>query len=196
MHFDGTHFKSCHNGRVIQNTPSWLHDHLIDWMWHALNQYDANTFHCFCMTVTIVEAYHHRFPTFLIEPYFHHLGFTMPNRFELESYQDLFQIPEFRDCCEIFFRAGWNPFLHQLQGFDEEISLLFTMGFDGREARVGHLVFLVTEESISHGTKLPWEGERWHKHWFVPRASHNFALKPECCHVSGSKGYHHSWIKP
>ena len=70
------------------------------------------------------------------------------------------------------------------------------MGFDGREERVGHLVFSVTEESISHATKLPREGERWHKHWFVLRASHNFALKPECHHVSGNKGYHHSWIKP
>ena len=70
------------------------------------------------------------------------------------------------------------------------------MGFDGREARVDHLVFLIIEESISCATKLPWEGECWHKHWFILRASHNFTLKTECHHVSGSKGYHHSWIKP
>ena len=69
------------------------------------------------------------------------------------------------------------------------------MGFDGRESRVSHLVSQVTEESIAQDTKLPWEGEHWHKHWFIPRASHNFALKPECHHLSRSKGYHHSWIK-
>ena len=69
------------------------------------------------------------------------------------------------------------------------------MGFDGREERVDHLVFQVTEELIARATKLPREGERWHRHWFVPRASHNFTLKPKCRHVSGSKGYHHSWIK-
>ena len=62
---------------------------------------------------------------------------------------------EFRECREVFFHAGWNPFLHSLQGYDEDISLLFTMGFDGRMARVGHLYFQVTEESIAHATKLP-----------------------------------------
>ena len=76
---------------------------------------------------------------------------------------------EFRaECREVFFRAGWKPFLHSLQGYDEESSLLFTMGFDGRTNRVGHLYFQVTEESISRATKLPREGERWHKHWFIP----------------------------
>ena len=118
-------------------------------MWHVLNQYDANPFRFFCMTVTTIEAYCHLFPTFLIEPCFHHLSFTMPNRFQPESYQDLFQIPKFKDCREIFFCIGWSPFLHQPQGFDEEISLLFAMGFDGREARVGHLVFHVIEDSIA-----------------------------------------------
>ena len=79
----------------------------------------------------------------------------MSNRFELESYQDLFQMTEFRECMEVFFQAGWNPFLHSLQGYNEEISLLFAMGFDGRMARVGHLSFQVIEESISRATKLP-----------------------------------------
>ena len=87
-------------------------------------------------------------------------------------------------------------FLHLLQGYDEEISLLFVMGFYGKKARVGHLVFLATEESITCATKLTREGDRWHKHWFVPRASNNFALKPEFQHVTGRKGFHREWIKP
>ena len=69
------------------------------------------------------------------------------------------------------------------------------MGFNGRKDRVGHLYFQVTEESISLATKLPWEGERWHKHWLVTRASHNFSLKPKFRYVTRAKGYHHSWIK-
>ena len=120
----------------------------------------------------------------------------MPNRFEPESYQDLFQFPEFKECQEVFFHVGWNPFLHLLQGYDEEISLLFAMGFNGKKAMVGHLVFPITEESITITTKLPREGDQWHKHWFVPRASHNFALKPEFRHVAGRNGFHRSWIKP
>ena len=103
---------------------------------------------------------------------------------------------EFRECQEVFFHASWNTFLHLLQGYDEEISLIFEMGFDGRMDRVGHISFQVTEESIARTTKLPREGKQWNKHWFVPRASHKFSLKPEFQHVTSVKGYHHSWINP
>ena len=65
----------------------------------------------------------------------------MPNRLNPENYQDLFQMPNFRECREIFFQAVWNPFLHLLQGYDEEILLLSVMGFDGKLAMVGHLIF-------------------------------------------------------
>ena len=82
-----------------------------------------------------------------------------------------------------------------MQGYDEDISLLFTMGFDGSMARVGHLSFQFTEELISHATNIPQEGEWWHKHWFVPQASHNFSLNPKFWYVTRAKGYHHSWIK-
>ena len=122
--------------------------------------------------------------------------FIMPNRFEPKSYQDLFQMTEFRECRELFFWASWNPFLHSLQGYDEEISFLFAMGFNGRTATTGHLSFQVTKESIAHPTKIPREGERWHKHWFIPWASHNFSLKLEFWYFTGIKGYHHSCIKP
>ena len=119
----------------------------------------------------------------------------MLNRFKPESYQDLFQMTEFRECREMFFRTKRNPFLHSLQGYYEENSFLFPMEFDGKTTRVGHLSFQVTEESISRATKLSREGERWHKHWLVPWASHNFSLKRKFHHVTGVKGYYHSWIK-
>ena len=120
----------------------------------------------------------------------------MPKHFETESYQDLFQFPKFKECREVFFHTSWNSFLHLLQGYNEEISLLFAMGFDGKKGRVVHLVFPITEESIMCTTKLPREGDRWHKHWFVSRESHKFSLKPEFRHVTGVKGFHRGWIKP
>ena len=68
------------------------------------------------------------------------------------------------------------------------------MGFNGNKARVGHLIFPVTEESIALVTKIPRKGIQCHKHWFLPGKSHNFALKLEYQHVIGFKGFHHNWI--
>ena len=101
----------------------------------------------------------------------------MPNHLEPENYQDMFHILKFQVCQDIFFQAGWNPFLHLLQGYDEEISLLFAEGFDGKMSRVGYLLFPVTEETIAVATKHPREGTRWHKHLFLPQSSYQFALK-------------------
>ena len=114
----------------------------------------------------------------------------MLNCLELERYQDLFWIPKFQECQEIFFRAGWNPFLHLLQGYDEDILLLFVKGFDGKMARVGYLTFMVTEETITVATKLPTEGTHWHKHLFLPQSSHDFALRMYFQHAAGTRGFH------
>ena len=92
----------------------------------------------------------------------------MPNRLKPERYQDLFRTPEFQESWEILFRAGWNPFLHLLQGYDKEILLLFARGFDGKMERDGYLTFLVTEETIVVANKIPREGTCWHKHLFLP----------------------------
>jgi hypothetical protein len=119
----------------------------------------------------------------------------MPKRYEPSSYADLFSIPEFTQCREVFLRAGWGPFLACLQGHDDGFSLQFTLRFDGRMARVGSLAFLVSEESISSATKLPRVGDRWFKHHQLPRPSYNRVFKPEFQNVSGAKGYSKEWIK-
>jgi hypothetical protein len=55
---------------------------------------------------------------------------TMPRRYEPSSYADLFSIPEFAQCREVFLRVGWGPFLSSLQGHDDNISMQFAIGFD------------------------------------------------------------------
>ena len=62
-------------------------------------------------------------------------------------------------------------------------------------ARVSHLLFPVTKETIAVATKLPREGARWHKHLFIPWSTYDFDLKPSYQHVAGAKGFHREWIK-
>jgi hypothetical protein len=69
---------------------------------------------------------------------------TMPKRYEPSSYVDLFSIPEFAQCREVFLRVGWGPFLSSLQGHDDGLSMQFVVGFDGKIAHVGSLNFAVT----------------------------------------------------
>jgi hypothetical protein len=121
---------------------------------------------------------------------------TMPRRYEPSSYADLFSIPEFAQCREVFLRAGWGPFLSSLQGHDDGLSMQFAVGFDGKTTHVGSLIFEVTEESISAATKLPRMGDRWFKNHQLSRSSYNRVFKPEFESISGEKGYAKEWIKP
>ena len=45
-------------------------------------------------------------------------------------------------------------------------------------------------------TKLPRKGACWHKHLFLLRMTHKFALKAKYQHIAGTKGFHREWIKP
>ena len=93
----------------------------------------------------------------------------MPKRYEPSSYENLFAIPEFAQCREVFLHAGWGPFLSSLQGHDDSLSMQFVVGFDGRITRVGSLNFAVTEESIVDATKLPRMGDRCFKNHQLSR---------------------------
>jgi hypothetical protein len=84
---------------------------------------------------------------------------TMPKWYESSSYADLFSIPEFAQCREVFLRAGWGSFLAHLQGHDDDIFLCNSPSDLMERWRVGSLTFVVSEESISSATKLPRVGD-------------------------------------
>jgi hypothetical protein len=52
-----------------------------------------------------------------------------PNGMSPSSYADLFAIPEFAQCREVFLHAGWGSFLSHLQGHDDGISMQFSLRF-------------------------------------------------------------------
>jgi hypothetical protein len=119
----------------------------------------------------------------------------MPKRYEPSSYADLFSIPEFSQCRGVFLRTGWGPFVSHLQGYDDGISMQFSLSFDGKTARMGPLTFRVSEESIFAATKLPRVGDRWFKNHQLLRSSYKRFFKPEFQNILGAKGYSKEWIK-
>jgi hypothetical protein len=119
----------------------------------------------------------------------------MPRRYEPSSYADLFAIPEFSQCIEVFLCAGWGPFLSSLQGHDDGLSMQFVVGFYGKKTHVGSLTFEVTEESIAVAKKLPRMGDRWFRNHQLSRSSYNKVFKPKFKSISREKGYAKEWIK-
>ena len=72
----------------------------------------------------------------------------------LEAYPQMAQI--FRD-------AGWFEFLTTFQGYDEHVSMEFSLNFDGHEVEIGKMLMLVTEKTIFKSCRLMVGGERWWK---------------------------------
>jgi hypothetical protein len=44
------------------------------------------------------------------------------NRHELETYDDLETLPEYKATKEILKRAGWEPFLRKFNGYNDAIT--------------------------------------------------------------------------
>jgi hypothetical protein len=89
-------------------------------------------------------------------------------------------------CREVFF--GWGPFMSSLQGHDDDLSMQFVVGFDGKTTHVGSLTFEVTKESIVTATKLPRMGDRWFKNHQLSRSSYNRVFKPKLRAFQEQKG--------
>ena len=69
------------------------------------------------------------------------------------------------------------------------MSLQFSKTFDGDRAQVGDVMLTVSEQSISHATGLPKEGERWFKKGKLNRDQINRLLKLEFHLVKLGKGF-------
>ena len=58
----------------------------------------------------------------------------------LEAYPQMAQI--FRD-------TGWFEFLTTFQGYDEQVSMEFSLNFDGHEVEIGKMLMMVIENTIA-----------------------------------------------
>jgi hypothetical protein len=93
----------------------------------------------FCIKTEHHVLYHSSSTLFFLSLIF--FSISMLNHHEPSSYDELLAIPEFESYREVFLRVGWGQFLASLQGHDDDVSLQFSLGFDGKFSRVGSLVF-------------------------------------------------------
>lgn len=111
------------------------------------------------------------------------------DRHEPSTRQVLENISSFQGSRELFVVHGWFQFFNRFSGYDDEVSLQFSKTFDGDRSQVGAIVLTVSEQSISHATGLPMEGERWFKKGKLNRDQINRLLKPEFHLVKLGKGF-------
>lgn len=86
-------------------------------------------------------------------------------------------------------------FFAKFQGFDDEVTLQFAKGFDGKVVRTGDLIMAVNKKTISRVTILFLEGEKQFKNKPIDKNLIVQFLKPKHHNVDWEKGVRHSWIK-
>jgi hypothetical protein len=62
-------------------------------------------------------------------------------RIELEGAEILESYPQM---AQIFRDAGWFEFLTTFQGYEERVSMKFSLNFDGHEVEIDKMLMLVT----------------------------------------------------
>jgi hypothetical protein len=118
------------------------------------------------------------------------------NRHEPETYADLEALPEYEATRDIFKQAGWEPFLKKFDGYNDAITLQFSLHFEGGFAKVGELEFEVTEKFVSEAIQLPTTGQRWTKGQPVDKQLCTQLLKPQYRETQWSEGTSRSWLEP
>jgi hypothetical protein len=103
----------------------------------------------------------------------------------LEAYSQMAQ--RFKD-------VGWFEFLTTFQGYDEQVSMEFALNFDGHEVKIGKMLMLVTEQTITKACRLVVGGERWWKKEYVVTKFVNQFLLLDKQNLDWRRGIPRSWV--
>jgi len=106
-------------------------------------------------------------------------------RLEPEGVELLEAYPEIS---QKFRNARWFNFCSTLQGYHEQVSMMFAQNFDGFETAVGKVLIRVTKHSIGTACRLSVYGERWWKKEMLPIEIVNQFLLPERQSPNWSQG--------
>lgn len=88
----------------------------------------------------------------------------------------------------MFKTIEWKGFLATLQGYDDQVMLWFSQGFDRHITHIGSLLMRLLEETMAHVTTLARIGEKWFKKYPLDHGSFNMFLKPTHQNEDWEKG--------
>jgi hypothetical protein len=91
-----------------------------------------------------------------------------------------------------FRDAGWFEFLTTFEGYDEQVSMEFSLKFDGHEVEIEKMLMLVIEQTISKACRLVVGGERWWKKEHVVTKFVNQFLLLDKKNLNWRRGVPHS----
>jgi hypothetical protein len=117
------------------------------------------------------------------------------DRHEQTSRWALQVISEYPVSQKLFKLAGLHHFFAKCWGYNDEMMLQFSCGFDGKVARIGNLEMEVSKETLAYATRLPRMGERWFENLHMNVATYNKFLKSKFHYVDCEKGVSRTWIK-
>ena len=59
------------------------------------------------------------------------------------------------NACKEKFEGTWYQFFQKFKGYEDEITLYFAQGFDGKVVHIGNFIMTVSEKTISCASGLP-----------------------------------------
>jgi hypothetical protein len=69
----------------------------------------------------------------------------------------------------MFTTTTWHSFFAKFQGYDDQVALKFTQGFDGKVSCIGDLVMGVSKKIVAQPLGCLKEGEKWFKNKLVEK---------------------------
>ena len=106
------------------------------------------------------------------------MGKKGPEHHEPSSVSMLEGFPEFNACKEIF-EGIWYQFFQKFQGHDDNITLKFAQGFDGKIVHICNFVMAVSEKTVARVNGFPCHGENWFKNKPIEHTVYTKLLKEE-----------------
>ena len=102
--------------------------------------------------------------------------------------------PKF-NACKKRFEGIWYQFFQKFQGYDDEITLKFAQGFDGKIVHIGDFIMAILEKTFAHATGLPRQGEHWFKNKPIESKMCTRFLKEEHQSANWKKVFPRDWME-